>query len=965
MKFQFGLSVFLRLSLLRQPKLYAKACRLSLFCSLSLRLSLLSSQTILVNPYLQLATPTSIHIMWETNTNTQSIVQYGTTISLGSSVSGTAFTSLGSTIHHDVTLTGLQPGTRYYYKAITGSWQSAIWQFVTPAQKTSEESFNIVLMSDMQRDNSYPSIFTNLINTSLIPYITTTYGSPLNEHLQMVMIPGDLVDNGNTFSQWKNHFFNPAEALWREVPVYPAPGNHENNSQNYFNYFQLPQNGTPGYMEHWYAQDYSNIRVLGMDSNTSYRIAAQLNWLDSILTLSCNDTLIDFVFAQMHHPHKSELWTPGEIDYTGEIIERMEAFSDNCGKPTIHFFGHTHAYSRGHSRDHQHVWLNVAVAGGAIDHWGQFENADYDEFIISEDEYGFVMAEITAGDNPQFVLRRLSFGDETNPGGSAESDEFTVRMNNVSPQVPLQLYPLASDTVSPFCLTLKADDFFDSENDEHGSSHWQISRDSSNFSSPVVDQWKQYANWYNEVDLQANDDLTDEEVNNLDAGETYWWRVRYRDRSLGWSAWTTPMRFYTGEVSFLTGNLIVNPGAEPGISSWTIDAGTMESLTAGQCTGTTPYAGLKYFAVGALCVEFAFASVHQDISVSTYAGMIDAGEVLMHYGAYLADWQGTDIPSFALRFLNSGGQVIAGTDTTSHQTGTWTLKEHTLTVPIGTRTIRYILMGTRTSGTDNDSYFDNIFLELLTGELTCSAYTPPGPEHGRLYVDETSVGVPNGESWLKAYRSLGDALLESNANTSINEIWIAKGNYPVTTDVNRDTSFIIERSVRIYGGFAGHEILLAERNPALHPVILSGEIGDTSVMSDNAYHVVVVHNTMDTTILDGITICCGNADGIGQSHGGGIYNAVTNMQSLVLHNCILEGNQAMSGSAIYNAARILVKLSTINSEHTGSIILNTSPLAELTLQNTNILQCDGCGEAVENTNGALIQVIEEVGIEKD
>lgn len=109
--------------------------RVLVFLSLSLRLSLLSSQSILVNPYLQLALPTSIHILWETNTNNESIVQYGTTGDLGSSVSGTAFNSLGGTIHHDVLISGLMPGTRYYYRAVTGDWKSPVWDFVTPHEK--------------------------------------------------------------------------------------------------------------------------------------------------------------------------------------------------------------------------------------------------------------------------------------------------------------------------------------------------------------------------------------------------------------------------------------------------------------------------------------------------------------------------------------------------------------------------------------------------------------------------------------------------------------------------------------------------------------------------------------------------------------------------------------------------------------------------------------------------------------
>jgi hypothetical protein len=296
--------------------------------SLSLSLSLFP-QSSLVKPYLQLANPTSIHILWETDVNNESIVQYGLTESLGSQMSGTAFNSLGGTIHHDVEITGLTPGTRYFYQAITGSWKSAVYHFVTPMERHDHEHFNLALMSDMQRDGGNPNVFHDIVNNSLIPHIHDHYGDTLNDHLQMVMIPGDLVENGSSFSQWKNHFFNPAEELWHAVPVYPAPGNHENNSQNYFNYFHLPDNGTPGYEEHWYVHDHSNVRVLSLDSNSPYRISAQLSWIDSVLTATCADTLVDFVFAQLHHPHKSELWTPGEIDYTGEVIERLEAFTES------------------------------------------------------------------------------------------------------------------------------------------------------------------------------------------------------------------------------------------------------------------------------------------------------------------------------------------------------------------------------------------------------------------------------------------------------------------------------------------------------------------------------------------------------------------------------------------------------------------------------------------------------------
>lgn len=907
--------------------------------------------------------------MWETNTNTATTVQYGTTQSLGSSTTGTTITTLGNTVLHTVSLSGLTPATRYYYKATTGSWQSSIYDFVSVPLRESEAGCNIVLMSDMQKDGANPNIFSNLINTSLLPYISSHYGTPLSDHLQMAVLPGDIVDNGPVYLQWKNDFFNPGEVLWRSVPCYPAIGNHEQNSPNYFNYFNLPLNGTPGYMEHWYSHDYSNVRVLTMDSNNPYNIQAQLSWLDSMLNVSCTDPLIDFVFAQMHHPYKSELWVPGNSDYTGEIVHRLETFSTACNKPTIHFFGHTHAYSRGESRDHKHLWINVATSGGNIDYWGEFQNQNYDEFIVSQDQYGFVMVEVTAGADPKFIMKRLSFGDEFNPGGSTETDMLSIRLNNQAPATPYTLFPKNNELVSPVCLTLKSDGYSDPDNDEHGASQWQISADSANFSNPIFDSWKQYADWYNEVNLQANDDLTDEEVTNIPAGSTLWWRVRYRDKSLEWSAWSTKTRFQTRPLTLLTGNLVTNPGAETGINGWTATTGVIESLGAQECSGINPFLGQKYFAVGALCVEFPFASAYQDISTVNQSALIDAGQVMVHYGAHLADWANTDEPSFALQFLNAASQVISGTDTTRYINAAWTLKDKTVMVPSGTRFIRFIIMGTRFSGADNDSYLDNIFLELLSGDFSCSPYAPLGPANDRIYVDQNAIAFPDGESWLTAFRTVGDALTISNTNPQIHEIWIADGIYKVTSTTNRDSSFHINRAVNIYGGFAGNETSISQRDIINHPTTLSGEIGNPGLLTDNSYTVMLITNILDTVLIDGLNICCGYADVSGHDTGGGLYVSSTVREPVFLHDCSLSDNHAIYGSSVYNGSKLILDHCSITNHinpGAGGSILNTGNKASLTLTGSSLLQyCTNCPKAIENLNDAKIIIINSVTIEKE
>ena len=51
---------------------------------LLINITFIFSTEIIVEPYLQNASPTSIYIMWETSNNPESIIEWGTTISFGS-----------------------------------------------------------------------------------------------------------------------------------------------------------------------------------------------------------------------------------------------------------------------------------------------------------------------------------------------------------------------------------------------------------------------------------------------------------------------------------------------------------------------------------------------------------------------------------------------------------------------------------------------------------------------------------------------------------------------------------------------------------------------------------------------------------------------------------------------------------------------------------------------------------------
>jgi len=527
----------------------------------------------------------------------------------------------------------------------------------------------------------------------------------------MILIAGDLVDTGSNYTHWTDHFFSPSAPLFAHVPLYPVLGNHEANTNYYFKYFNLPENGSAGYEEHWWFTDNSNLRVIGLDSNWDFQLDVQLNWLEDVLADACYNPQIDFVFAQLHHPYKSELWIDGNTDYTGEVITLMEAFTTECGKPSIHFFGHTHGYSRGQSRDHEHLWVNVATAGGNIDYWGEYAQADYPEFTVSQDEWGFVMVEVEAGDDPGFHMKRISRGNENEFRDNELRDEMHIRLHNEMPNTPVGIYPSGSG-IDPDMLILEANNFQDSDDDEIMAAHFRLYENCDTASTPTYDEFINRENWYYYENTQESIELTSLSISSLLNGNSvYCWQVRYRDSSLGWSTWSEPLTFQTSESQY-TDNLLLNPGGELGTDHWIVATGYMESLEAYLCDGIEPYSGDYYFIVGALCNTASYSEAYQEIDLSAYIDCIDQELAYADYGGYLSDWGGDDHPEMTIAFIDENGNEINRAETLGTYNAFWTLLSSDYQIPIGTRSIQMILMGTRYAGDDNDSYFDDLFLKV-------------------------------------------------------------------------------------------------------------------------------------------------------------------------------------------------------------------------------------------------------------
>lgn len=307
-----------------------------------------------VEPYLQFPTRESITIMWETDVPGNSVVAYGLT----SPPKEVAEVKSASTMH-EVTLTKLQPNTKYFYQVST-----------TDAEGRTLTSKLLTLMTAVNDDSAFS--FTVIGDTQKNPKITGKIAKLMWERRpHFVVHVGDVVNNGPDRKEWIHELFGPSAELLSRVALFPTIGNHERNHQNYYQYFALPG------PEFYYRYRYGNADFFVLDSNKSLKPGSpQYEWLDRELANS-NAT---WKFCYHHHPCYSsdendygDTWKSGSK--LGDLNARSLVTLYEKYKVDVVFNGHIHVYERswpvrGEKVDRQQGIVYVTSGGGG----GPLEN---------------------------------------------------------------------------------------------------------------------------------------------------------------------------------------------------------------------------------------------------------------------------------------------------------------------------------------------------------------------------------------------------------------------------------------------------------------------------------------------------------------------------------------------------------------------------------------------------------------
>ncbi|MFK7933637.1 MAG: choice-of-anchor Q domain-containing protein [Saprospiraceae bacterium] len=212
------------------------------------------------------------------------------------------------------------------------------------------------------------------------------------------------------------------------------------------------------------------------------------------------------------------------------------------------------------------------------------------------------------------------------------------------------------------------------------------------------------------------------------------------------------------------------------------------------------------------------------------------------------------------------------------------------------------------------------------GAFEATSSAPICPNYSEVFVDKTASGANNGTSWADAFTDLQDAIDFSALFGS--DIWVAAGTYlphdapdgTVSTGIfDSNNAFHLDTDMKIYGGFAGTETMLSQRDPATNVTILSGDYDGDDVVTgtgntltltnieDNAYHVMITADLTSAAVIDGFTFSGGNAGGSSfinysgyifrKFYGGGQLNYAS---ELTVTNCIFTANYAVEGAGQYN-----------------------------------------------------------------
>jgi len=190
----------------------------------------------------------------------------------------------------------------------------------------------------------------------------------------------------------------------------------------------------------------------------------------------------------------------------------------------------------------------------------------------------------------------------------------------------------------------------------------------------------------------------------------------------------------------------------------------------------------------------------------------------------------------------------------------------------------------------------------------------------QIHVTPTGAGTATGTNWANA-TTLEQAVAIAPSGTAI---WVQAGTY------NPSATLLVLQGVRLYGGFAGTETALSQRNFAENPTII------------DAGHQFAVVTLGADAVLSGVTVQNGVASSATRMSGGGV---LMQARSRIEHSYILNNVALHYGGGVYAASDAEIFNSVIANNSAGisgfAVAGGAINFIGNTVTGNSVLDCEG------------------------
>ena len=300
-------------------------------------------------PYSMAPTTNSVKILWqmnEENAPTDALVYYGIDPdNLDQQIqTNSGWNVAGEGYVHVVTLTGLQPNTRYYFTVGASATRRFDKVSSTKTAPEAGAAFRIFSISDIHGNarNNWSNCQEFICNLNC----------------DIALMNGDFVSSKGDDRNWNNYYFTPGKPFLSQVPCMSSPGNHETGDpftyrwSSFYDYFhQFSHEGAAEgdtidpRGESYFHFVYGNMDVvvlnLNGDPSSPHFLpgSRQYAWADSVLGTCTQPWIIICHHVGVHTTGYHGQWAD-EPRQMGALFEKHAAM----GKRIISLSGDDHSF---------------------------------------------------------------------------------------------------------------------------------------------------------------------------------------------------------------------------------------------------------------------------------------------------------------------------------------------------------------------------------------------------------------------------------------------------------------------------------------------------------------------------------------------------------------------------------------------------------------------------------------------